>query len=151
MRGWRLWKAAAEKEGMPSGLPEHLGATLSWWGTNKWCDTYGPYAGMSYDGNDPEFCDLCLDNYEHVQEGEDRSNTKARPWYTSIRKHGENRAVYNQKDRRPEIYRVGVFDIEKMKADISSTNWPAGLQSVAKRSTAPGLGARMPKETAPYG
>ena len=32
---------------------------------------------------------------------------------TSIRKHGTNRAVYNQKDRRPEIYRVGVLDIEK--------------------------------------
>ncbi len=32
---------------------------------------------------------------------------------TSIEKHGENRAVYTQKDRRPEIHRVGVLDIEK--------------------------------------
>ena len=32
---------------------------------------------------------------------------------TSIEMYGENRAVYNQKDRRPEIYRVGVLDIEK--------------------------------------
>lgn len=31
----------------------------------------------------------------------------------SIDKHGENRAVYTQKDRRPEIYKVGVLDIEK--------------------------------------
>ncbi len=167
-----LWKAAADREGMPFGLTEHLGATFSWWRTNKWCDTYGPYAGVPYDGNDPEYRDFYFDNCEHVQEGEDRSQTAARPWYTknvkfreywlavmkevielyepdllysdgplpfgdrhvseqgapeftyglqavaelyntSIRKHGENRAVYNQKDRRPEIYRVGVLDIEK--------------------------------------
>ncbi|AEF83499.1 alpha-L-fucosidase [Leadbettera azotonutricia] len=31
----------------------------------------------------------------------------------SIDKHGENRALYNQKDKRPEIYTVGVLDIEK--------------------------------------
>ncbi len=31
----------------------------------------------------------------------------------SIARHGENRAVYNQKDRRPEIYKIGVLDIEK--------------------------------------
>ena len=32
---------------------------------------------------------------------------------TSIARHGENRAVYLQKDRRPEIYSIGVLDIEK--------------------------------------
>jgi alpha-L-fucosidase len=32
---------------------------------------------------------------------------------TSIAQHGENRAVYTQKDRRPEIHGVGVLDIEK--------------------------------------
>lgn len=31
----------------------------------------------------------------------------------SMDKHGENRAVYLQKDRRPEIFSVGVLDIEK--------------------------------------
>ncbi len=31
----------------------------------------------------------------------------------SIADHGENRAVYLQKDRRPEIFGVGVLDIEK--------------------------------------
>ena len=167
-----LWKAAAEKEGLPFGLTEHLGATFSWWRTNKWCDREGPHAGVPYDGNDPDYRDFYLDNYEHVLEGEDRTDTKARPWYTpnaafrrywlqvmkevidlyqpdllysdgalpfgengaspreaedfaygleavahlyntSIRGHGENRAVYNQKDRRPDIYRVGVLDIEK--------------------------------------
>jgi alpha-L-fucosidase len=32
---------------------------------------------------------------------------------TSIKKNGENRAVYNQKDRRQEIYSIGILDIEK--------------------------------------
>ena len=32
---------------------------------------------------------------------------------TSVADHGENRAVYLQKDRRPEIFSVGVLDIEK--------------------------------------
>lgn len=167
-----LWKGAAEAQGLPFGLTEHLGATFSWWRTNKWCDTEGPYAGVPYDGNDPAYRDFYLDNYEHVVPGENRADTAARPWYTpnprfrqywqevitevidryqpdllysdgalpfgengtsrpgapefahglqvvahlyntSVRKHGENRAVYNQKDRRPEIYRVGVLDIEK--------------------------------------
>ena len=31
----------------------------------------------------------------------------------SIEKYGENRAVYNQKDRRPQVYTIGVLDIEK--------------------------------------
>lgn len=172
-----LWKTAAVNEGLPFGLTEHLGATFSWWRTNKWSDADGPYAGVPYDGNDPEYRDFYLDNHEHADG--DRTNTSARPWYTpnrefraywlavmkevidlyepdllysdgplpfgqgnphspdatsslpgdpnfaegleavahlyntSVRKHGENRAVYNQKDRRPEIYSVGVLDIEK--------------------------------------
>lgn len=172
-----LWQKAAHDEGLPFGLTEHLGATFSWWRTNKWSDTHGPYAGVPYDGNDPAYRDFYFDNYEHVSD--DRSNTKARPWYTTNRRfrdywlavmkevvdlykpdllysdgalpfgtishgdphgdasapgdadfeqglhavahlyntsvalHGENRAVYNQKDRRPEIYRVGILDIEK--------------------------------------
>ena len=37
----------------------------------------------------------------------------ARLYNTSVEKYGENRAVYLQKDRRPEVYSVGVLDIEK--------------------------------------
>ena len=39
--------------------------------------------------------------------------TVAKLYNTSIADHGENRAVYLQKDRRPEIFKVGVLDIEK--------------------------------------
>ncbi|MDR3121541.1 MAG: alpha-L-fucosidase [Clostridiales bacterium] len=170
-----LWRKAADRHDMPFGLSEHLGATFSWWKTNKWSDTYGPYEGVPYDGNDPEYRDFYMDNYEHASD----RDTASRPWYTenpkhraywlavikevvdrftpdllytdgvlpfgehwheteqttgaadnaaayrlgleaaaylynaSIGKHGKNNAVYLQKDRRPEIYRVGILDIEK--------------------------------------
>ena len=168
-----LWKAAADKYGMPFGLSEHLGASFSWWRVNKGCDKTGPYAGVPYDGNDPAYQDFYHANQEHGTE----NPIACEPWYTdnpkfreywlrcvsemidlfkpellytdgvlpfgdhwmsdreqapireetyrlgleavarlynaSIEKHGENRAVYLQKDRRPEIYSVGVLDIEK--------------------------------------
>ena len=42
----------------------------------------------------------------------------------SIEKYGENRAVYNQKERAKEIYSVGILDIEKSQlSEISSDVW----------------------------
>jgi alpha-L-fucosidase len=173
-----LWKHAADNFRMPFGLTEHLGATFSWWAVNKGADTYGPYAGVPYDGNDPEYRDFYLENQEHYH----RENPEnIAHWYTanekhhrywlavmkeiidlytpdllysdgglpfagdkqpgdplysagleavaylynkSIEKYGENRAVYNQKDRRPEIYQIGVLDIEKSQLPgINPTPW----------------------------
>nr|AHF24008.1 alpha-L-fucosidase [uncultured bacterium Contig1756] len=167
-----LWKAAADRYGMPFGLSEHLGASFSWWRVNKGCDKHGPYAGVPYDGTDPAYRDFYHANEEHGTE----NPLEIWPWYTdnrefqaywlrcveemidrfrpdlvytdgvlpfgghwmgeevraihpedyrpglqavaklyntSIETYGENRAVYLQKDRRPEIYSVGVLDIEK--------------------------------------
>ena len=167
-----LWKAAADRYGMPFGLSEHLGASFSWWRVNKGCDATGPYAGVPYDGNDPAWQDFYHANQEHGTQ----NPSEIWPWYTankafqeywlrcvtemidrftpelvytdgvlpfgghwmgeekraidpaeyrpgleavarlynaSIEKYGENRAVYLQKDRREEIFSVGVLDIEK--------------------------------------
>ncbi len=167
-----LWKAAADKYGLPFGITEHLAASFSWWRVNKGCDKTGPYAGVPYDGNDPAWRDFYFDNYEHGTE----NPRQASPWYTgnaafkaywlravtemidtftpdflysdgalpfggpwhgeqagaiceddyregltavahlynrSAEKYGANRAVYLQKDRREEVYSVGVLDIEK--------------------------------------
>lgn len=168
-----MWKAAADKFGLPFGISEHLGASFSWWRVNKGCDKVGPYAGVPYDGNDPAYADFYFANQEH---GTDKPH-ECVPWYTenkafhaywekcinemierfqpellysdgslpfgshwlgeqsgtntggndyqpglnvvanlyntSVKKHGANHAVYLQKDRRPEIYSVGVLDIEK--------------------------------------
>jgi len=164
-----MWKKAAEKFSLPFGITEHLGCSFSWWKTNKGADNYGPYAGVPYDGNDPDYRDFYMDNYEHCTEDRDTwytANPKHHAYWlsvmkelidlytpdllysdgslpfgghwsgeastqpgdpaynrgleavaylynASIKKHGRNNAVYNQKDRRPEIYSVGVLDIEK--------------------------------------
>ena len=73
-----LWKAAAAKYNMPFGMTEHLGASFAWWRTNKGADTYGPYKGVPYDGNDPEYRDFYHDNYEHVKD----DPTGLTPWLT---------------------------------------------------------------------
>ncbi|WP_093988889.1 alpha-L-fucosidase [Massiliimalia timonensis] len=176
-----LWKKAAEKHGLPFGLTEHLGASFSWFSTNKGRDTYGPFQDVPYDGNDPEYRDFYYDNGEHYQEFP--QPTPLEPWYTSnrkfwdywlkvmkemidkyqpdmlytdgplpfgemnkelqasenyrlgleavahlynrsIEKYGKNHAVYTQKDRRPEIYQIGVLDIEKSQLPgIQAAPW----------------------------
>jgi len=164
-----MWKAAADAYKMPFGLTEHLAASFSWWITNKGADSYGPYKGVPYDGNDPAYAQFYHANQEHVFPADDAGKAdpgKMAQWLTgnkrfhqywtdsikemidrfhpallysdsglpfeeegggfgpgleavaylyndSIAQNGENRAVYTQKDRRPEIYRVGTLDIEK--------------------------------------
>ncbi|MBQ2251685.1 MAG: alpha-L-fucosidase, partial [Clostridia bacterium] len=176
------WKNAAEKRGLPFGLTEHLAASFTWLAVNKGSDKYGPYAGVPYDGNDPE-CPFYFDNKEHYVENPEEYVVA--PWYTpneyfhrywldsmkelidrfepdllysdgalpfhiyhgntttdpekayeagleavsylynkSIENYGENRAVYNQKERAKEIYSVGILDIEKSQlSEISSDVW----------------------------
>ncbi len=169
-----LWKAAAEKRGLPFGITEHLGATFSWYRVNKGCDKVGPYAGVPYDGSDPRYEDLYLPNREHYDP--DKKFWDLEPWYspnkwwhqrwfdvikevidlyqpdllysdgalpfgdnmfeaglhavahlynTSAANHGgKNIAVYNQKDRRQEIYSVGILDIERsQESDIKPDPW----------------------------
>lgn len=42
----------------------------------------------------------------------------------SVAKHGDNQAIYTQKDRDPEVYQVGVLDIEKSQLpDIAEHPW----------------------------
>ena len=167
-----MWKAAAEKYSLPFGVTEHLGASFSWWRVNKGCDSYGPYKGVPYDGNDPAWRDFYHDNYEYSDAINDWPYT---PWYTANEKfhdywkrcmfelidnyapdflysdgalpfcdtwlendpytlddrykeglevvarlynksaevHGTNRAVYTQKSRFADVYRVGVLDMER--------------------------------------
>ncbi len=177
------WKKAAEKHGLPFGLTEHLAASFSWFAVNKGADKKGPYAGIPYDGNDPD-CPFYYDNKEHYVENA-QDPFAVVPWYTqnedfhrywldsmkemidkfepdllysdgalpfhlywgaektddsnpyaegleavsylynkSIEKYGENRAVYNQKERAKEVYSVGILDIEKSQlSEVSSDVW----------------------------
>lgn len=167
-----LWARAARARGLPFGVTEHLGASFTWWRTNKGADADGPYAGVPYDGSDPAWRDFYHDNARYLI---DDPNVNI-PWYAtdksfhqhwkrvmfelidrfepdflysdgslpfgrhwankpqrceddpaydvglevvarlynkSIERHGENRALYLQKNQGPEIYRIGVLDMER--------------------------------------
>ena len=78
-----LWKQAADKFGMPFGLTEHLGASFSWWYVNKGADSYGPYKGVPYDGNDPAYRDFYHDNQEYLGQGK---NGELVEWLTGNKK-----------------------------------------------------------------
>ncbi|MEV4263471.1 alpha-L-fucosidase [Kribbella sp. NPDC049584] len=185
-----LWKAAAEERGLPFGITEHLGAALTWFAVNKGSDRHGPLAGVPYDGTDPAYRDLYLDNAKYLP-AEDI--VVQDPWYgqdpawhaywlaavtemidryqpdllytdgpvpfgeaeytpgltaiahlynTSAGIHGTNRAVYQQKDRRPEVSAVGVMDIERSQTpginprpwqtDTSVGDWFYNVRDVYK-------------------
>ncbi len=170
-----LWQKAAEKYDLPFGVTEHLGATYKWFATNKDSDQKGPYAGVPYDGNDPEYEDFYLSNQGEELEGwytdnewwhqlwfkrikdlidkhqpdllysdggvpfyfsdkDERGvevkcaspglNIIAHLYNTSAQIHGKNKAVYAQKDTDPEVYQVGVLDIERgMQSEIAARYW----------------------------
>jgi alpha-L-fucosidase len=157
-----LWREAAGKRGLRFGISEHLGAAFKWFAVNKGCDAAGPYAGVPYDGSDPDCEDLYLPNKGAVRDGWYTVN----PWWhrrwfermkdlvdqhrpdlfytdggvpfgevglhliahlynTSAAAHdGDNQAVYTQKSTDPEVFPVGVLDIERgMQADIFPHPW----------------------------
>ena len=78
---------------MPFGITEHLAASFSWWYVNKGYDKTGPYAGVPYDGNDPEYRDFYHDNYEH--------NDKNAPWLT--REHSLPRLLASCGERNDRL------------------------------------------------
>jgi len=53
-----LWQQAAQKQGLRFGVSEHLGASYTWFQVSHGSDPTGPYAGVPYDGNDPQYQDL---------------------------------------------------------------------------------------------
>ena len=53
-----LWQKAAEKEGLKFGVSEHLAASYNWFQTAHSADKQGPFAGVPYDGANPEYQDL---------------------------------------------------------------------------------------------
>ncbi len=132
-----LWKAAAKRYGLPFGISEHLGASFSWWRVNKGCDSYGPYAGVPYDGNDPAWQDFYHANQEHgTADPQDFA-----PWYTANPAFRDYwlRCVSEMIDRfRPELlYTDGALPFgEHWLGEQSKTPDPAayshGLRAVAR-------------------
>ena len=53
-----LWQKAAKKEGLRFGVSEHLAASFNWFQTSRGADKTGPFAGIPYDGTNPEYEEL---------------------------------------------------------------------------------------------
>ncbi|MFC1225930.1 alpha-L-fucosidase [Pedobacter sp. BG31] len=53
-----LWQKAAKKEGLRFGVSEHLAASFNWFQPSHGADETGPFAGIPYDGHDPQYSDL---------------------------------------------------------------------------------------------
>lgn len=53
-----LWQQAAKNEGLRFGVSEHLAASYTWYQTSHSYDQTGSFAGVRYDGANPELQDL---------------------------------------------------------------------------------------------
>ncbi len=56
-----LWKTAARRRGLRFGVSEHLSNSFDWLAPSHLSDKTGQYAGIPYDGANPEFADLYHD------------------------------------------------------------------------------------------
>jgi alpha-L-fucosidase len=52
------WQREANKNGLPFGVSEHLGASYTWFQDSHKADQAGPFAGVPYDGANPAYDDL---------------------------------------------------------------------------------------------
>ena len=57
-----MWRKAALKHGLRFGCTTHLARCYSWFQVNKGADKSGPYAGVPYDGADPNYRDFYLEH-----------------------------------------------------------------------------------------
>ena len=57
-----MFKKAAQKHDLKFCISDHLWISPKWFSTSKGADKDGPYAGMHYDGANPEFASLYGDS-----------------------------------------------------------------------------------------
>lgn len=56
-----MYRRAARQRGLRFGVSEHLSNSLDWYAPAHGADKAGQYAGVPYDGSDPQFADLYHD------------------------------------------------------------------------------------------
>ncbi|MGZ0152908.1 alpha-L-fucosidase [Kribbella sp. WER1] len=127
-----LWRAAAAGRGLPFGLTEHLGASFTWMKATEGGEVPDPWYT-----DDPEWHRYWLDavtemidKYEPDLLYSDGPLPFGELDYTPglravAHLYTTNpRAVYQQKDRSPEVSAVGVMDIERSQTPgIHPTPW----------------------------
>lgn len=127
-----LWKAAAAERGLPFGLTEHLGASYTWMKATEGGEVPDPWYT-----DDPEWHRYWLeavtemiDKYEPDLLYTDGPLPFGKQDYTPglravAHLYTTNpRAVYQQKDRNPEVSAVGIMDIERSQTpEINPAPW----------------------------
>jgi len=53
-----MWRKAVDKEGLRLGVASHFARTYRWFQPSHGADRKGPFAGVPYDGQNPEYADL---------------------------------------------------------------------------------------------
>jgi alpha-L-fucosidase len=74
------WRQATRDAGLRFGVSEHVWASYNWWQTNKGADKQGPYAGVSYDGNDPANFDLYFPPHPPGREAWAEQGNESEDW-----------------------------------------------------------------------
>ena len=84
-----MWRKAASDHGLRFGVTDHLWITYKWFSTSHGCDKKGPYAGIPYDGMNPQCFDLYVDSDDVYSDLEwNESNIPEwwkRHWYMRIK------------------------------------------------------------------
>ncbi len=68
-----MFRKAALKQGLKFAVSEHLSNSYNWFSTSHGSDKSGPYAGVPYDGTDPNYADL----YHDLPKGFDIAKAQA--------------------------------------------------------------------------
>ncbi len=85
------WQREAKKNGMRFGVSEHLGASFTWFQASHGADKTGPFAGVPYDGADPQYADLYHEKAEAGDTAWYSNNPKwQREWYSEIKELVDN-------------------------------------------------------------
>jgi alpha-L-fucosidase len=80
------WQKAAKKYGLKFGVSEHLGASFTWFQSSHKADPTGPFAGVPYDGANPEYQDLYHFPAEPGDTGWYSTNPRwHRMWFSEIK------------------------------------------------------------------
>jgi alpha-L-fucosidase len=81
------WGKVAREHGLRFAVSEHLAWSYDWFNVNKGADKTGPFAGVPYDGNNPEFQDLYWE--PHAESGANFPVNPSRrfqwSWFARIR------------------------------------------------------------------
>ncbi len=83
----KMFKDAADKEGLPFGVTVHHERSYSWFNTNKGSDKEGDWAGVPYDGNNPEFQDFYYPPHEetHMNYPHNPSPEFVQNWFDRVK------------------------------------------------------------------